>query len=171
MNLRLIIALSKGRILKYYLNQSTSYFNLDYNTSNVHIITVKILLMKSSEGMMIDFACKEFNVEDVIKCALNLTKSDLKVMKYFLNGIDQWVDTESLSRVLDLDISTVQRSVKKLHEKNILQRSQQNLDGGGYIFRYKTNSRTKIKNIIMNVVNSWAERLGQELDKWESGEI
>lgn len=120
---------------------------------------------------MIDFACKEFNVEDIIKCALNLTKSDLKVMKYFLNGIDQWVDTESLSRVLDLDISTVQRSVKKLHEKNILQRSQQNLDGGGYIFRYKTNSRTKIKNIIMNVVNSWAERLGQELDKWESGEI
>lgn len=118
---------------------------------------------------MIDFACKEFKIEDVIKCALNLTKADLKVMKYFLNEKEQWVDTEFLSKVLKLDISTIQRSVKKLHEKEILQRSQQNLDGGGYIFKYKVNARAKIKNIIMTVVNSWAERLGQELEKWGNG--
>jgi len=118
---------------------------------------------------MIDFACKEFKIEDVIKCALNLTKADLKVMKYFLNEKEQWVDTESLSKILKLDISTIQRSVKKLHEKEILQRSQQNLDGGGYVFKYKVNARAKIKNIIMTVVNSWAERLGQELEKWENG--
>jgi predicted transcriptional regulator len=118
---------------------------------------------------MMDFACKEFKVEDVIKCALNLTKADLKVMKYFLNEAEQWIDTDSLSRALKLDISTIQRSVKKLHEKEILQRSQQNLDGGGYVFIYKIYSRAKIKNIIMNVVNSWADRLGQELEKWENG--
>lgn len=118
---------------------------------------------------MIDFACKEFKIEDVIKCALNLTKADLKVMKYFLNEKEQWVDTDFLSKVLKLDISTIQRSVKKLHEKEILQRSQQNLDGGGYVFKYKVNSRAKIKNIIMTVVNSWAERLGQELEKWGNG--
>lgn len=116
-----------------------------------------------------DFACKEIKIEDVIKCALNLTKADLKVMKHFLNETDQWVDTEYLSKALGLDISTIQRSVKKLHEKEILQRSQQNLDGGGYIFRYKAHSRAKIKDIIMTVVNSWAERLEQELVKWESG--
>ncbi len=118
---------------------------------------------------MIDFACKEFKIEDVIKCALNLTKADLKVMRYFLDEKEQWVDTDSLSKVLKLDISTVQRSVKKLHEKEILQRSQQNLDGGGYVFKYKVNSRTKVKNIIMSVVNSWADRLEQELEKWENG--
>ena len=116
-----------------------------------------------------DFACKELKVEDVIKCALNLTKADLKVMRYFLNETDQWEDTESLSNALELDISTIQRSVKKLYDKEILQRSQQNLDGGGYIFRYKAHSRAKIKEIIMNVVSSWAERFGQELEKWESG--
>jgi predicted transcriptional regulator len=120
---------------------------------------------------MIDFACKEFKVEDVIKYALNLTKSDLTVMKYFLSENEHGVDTESLSKALNLDISTIQRSVKKLHEKEILQRSQQNLDGGGYIFRYKINSRAEVKNIIMNGVSSWAERLVQELEKWESGEI
>jgi len=118
---------------------------------------------------MIDFACKEFKVEDVIKCALNLTKADLKVMRFFVNETDHWADTESLSKALELDISTIQRSVKKLHEKDILQRSQQNLDGGGYIFRYKAHSRAKIKDIVMTVVNSWADRLGQELEKWENG--
>jgi predicted transcriptional regulator len=118
---------------------------------------------------MMDFACKEFKIEDVIKCALNLTKADLKVMKYFLNESEQWIDTDSLSRALKLDISTIQRSVKKLYEKEILQRSQQNLDGGGYVFIYKIYSKAKIKNIIMNVVNSWADRLGQELEKWENG--
>lgn len=90
-------------------------------------------------------------------------------MKYILNEEEQWVDTDYLSKALKLDISTVQRSVKKLYEKEILQRSQQNLDGGGYVFKYKVNSRAKIKNIIMDVVNSWADRLGQELEKWENG--
>jgi predicted transcriptional regulator len=116
-----------------------------------------------------DFACKEFKVEDVIKCALNLTKADLKVMKYFLNEKEQWVDTEILSKTLQLDISTIQRSVKKLYEKEILQRSQQNLDNGGYVFKYKIYSRAKIKKIIMTVINSWASRLEQELEIWENG--
>ncbi|MGB9927421.1 MAG: MarR family transcriptional regulator [Methanosarcina sp.] len=128
------------------------------------------VLQEKRGSETIDFACKEFKVEDVIKCALNLTKADLKVMKFFLNETEEWVDTDALSRILKLDISTVQRSVKKLHEKQILQRSQQNLDGGGYVFRYKIYSRAKIKDIIMTVVNSWADRLGQELEKWESGE-
>ena len=66
---------------------------------------------------MTDFACKEFKVEDVIKCALNLTKSNLTVMKYFLSENENWVDTESLSKTFNLDIATIQRSVKKLHEK------------------------------------------------------
>ncbi len=117
---------------------------------------------------MIDFACKEFKVEDVIKCALGLTRADLKVLKHFLNDTENWFDTDTLSKALDLDISTVQRSVKKLYEKEILQRSQQNLDGGGYVFIYKIHSRTKVKNIIMSVVQTWAERLGQELEQWEN---
>ncbi|WP_048128284.1 TrmB family transcriptional regulator [Methanosarcina lacustris] len=118
---------------------------------------------------MIDFACKEFKVEDVIKCALSLTKADLNVMKHFLNEPEKWVETDTLSRSLDLDISTVQRSVKKLHEKGILQRSQQNLDGGGYVFIYKIHSRNQIKNVILKIVQSWADRLGQELEQWENG--
>lgn len=116
-----------------------------------------------------DFACKEFKVEDVIKCALNLTKADLNTMKCFLNEPNKWVDTDALSRSLNLDISTVQRSVKKLHEKGIVQRSQQNLDGGGYVYIYKIHSKNQIKNVILEIVHSWADRLGHELEQWENG--
>jgi|GEM_PF-3144569 predicted transcriptional regulator len=35
---------------------------------------------------MIDFVCKEFKVEDVIKCAVNVTKSYLTVIIYFVSG-------------------------------------------------------------------------------------
>lgn len=117
---------------------------------------------------MLDFACKEFKIEDVIKCALSLTRADMKVLKYLMSDIEHWFDTDTLSKALKLDISTVQRSVKKLHEKDIIQRSQQNLDGGGYIFIYKVSSIEKIKTIIMSVVQSWAERLEQELEIWEN---
>lgn len=116
---------------------------------------------------MLDFACKEFKIEDVIKCALSLTRADMKVLKYLLSDTKHWFDTDTLSKALKLDISTVQRSVKKLHEKDVIQRSQQNLDGGGYIFIYKVESITKIKAIIMSVVQGWAERLEQELETWE----
>jgi hypothetical protein len=56
----------------------------------------------------------------------------------------------------------MQQSVKKLHEKEILQRSQQNLDDGRYIYGYKINSRAEVKNIVINVISYWAKRLIQK---------
>ncbi|MDD4497777.1 MAG: helix-turn-helix domain-containing protein [Methanosarcinaceae archaeon] len=116
---------------------------------------------------MIDFACKEFKIEDVIKCALNLTRADLKVMKILLNNRGEGMSTDSLSQTLDLDISTVQRSVKKLYDKEILRRIQQNLDGGGYVFIYRARSNPEIKELIMDIVRTWAEMVGKELEEWD----
>lgn len=116
---------------------------------------------------MIDFACKEFKLEDVIKCALNLTRADLNVLKYFLNNQGVGMSTDSLSQALDLDISTVQRSVKKLYDKEVLRRIQQNLDGGGYVFIYRGRSKPETKGLIMDIVRTWTERVGKELEKWD----
>jgi predicted transcriptional regulator len=38
-------------------------------------------------------------------------------MKYFLNEIERWIDTDTLLKVLNLDISTIQRSVKNCMKK------------------------------------------------------
>lgn len=115
---------------------------------------------------MIDFACKEFKIKDVIKCALNLTRADMKVLEYFFEEPDIWSKTEQIAILTELDLSTVQRSVKKLHEKGILTKSQNNLDGGGYSFIYRINSKTEIKELIMGIVSKWVTKVEQELEDW-----
>ncbi len=115
---------------------------------------------------MIDFACKEFKIEAVIKCGLNLTKADLQVLEYFLQFGQNWLKTETISDELDLNLSTVQRSVKKLYEREILVRSQNNMDGGGYFFVYKIKSKKEIRELIMGIVHSWVNRVDTELQTW-----
>lgn len=73
---------------------------------------------------MVDFACKEFQIEAVIKCGLNLTKAELQVLKYLLGNDTRWFTTEQVAADLSLDISTVQRSVKKLTEKKYCKSSR-----------------------------------------------
>ena len=107
---------------------------------------------------MVDFACKEFELHAVIKCGLNLTKAELLIMKYFLKNNEEWFTTDSISEGLELNQSTVQRAVKKLHEKDILARSQQNLDRGGYVFVYRIKSKKQIQE-----VNGLCEEQGKDL--------
>ncbi len=120
-----------------------------------------------NEGdLMIDFSCKEFKIEDVIKCALNLTRADMKVLEYFFKEPDSWSKTEQIADLTELDLSTVQRSVKKLHENGILAKSQNNLDGGGYSFIYRIINKTKLKELIMGIVSKWVKKVEQELEDW-----
>ena len=116
---------------------------------------------------MVDFACKEFQIEAVIKCGLNLTKAELQVLKYLLGNDTRWFTTEQIAADLSLDISTVQRSVKKLTEKKVLQKFQNNLDGGGYFFVYRIKNKREIKELIMEIIHSWVERVEKELIIWE----
>jgi predicted transcriptional regulator len=116
---------------------------------------------------MVDFACKEFQIEAVIKCGLNLTKAELQVLKYLLGNDTRWFTTEQVAADLSLDISTVQRSVKKLTEKKVLQKFQNNLDGGGYFFVYRIKNKREIKELIMEIIHSWVERVEKELIIWE----
>jgi len=114
---------------------------------------------------MIDFACKRFDLRDIVKCSLGLTKADLAVFEFLLKRQGSH-RTEEIARQLRVDSSTVQRAVKKLHEKNLLKRTQRNLEGGGYVFEYQANDKKMIRAIIMDLVNSWTKRVEQELERW-----
>lgn len=115
---------------------------------------------------MIDFACQEFDLDEVIKCSLGLTKADYKLMLHFLNSRDDWTTTTELSKKLRLTLSTIQRCVKSLHEKNILDRRQENLDGGGYTFIYKLKNKQELKSRVSDTIHSWVKKFDKELDKW-----
>ncbi len=115
---------------------------------------------------MIDFACKEIDLDDIIKCSFALTKADYRLMMAFAKEADEWHATSELATALGLDLSTIQRGVKRLYEKGILERSQQNLSGGGYTFVYRLKDKKAIRATIQEIVRTWAGRVEQELSRW-----
>ncbi len=115
---------------------------------------------------MIDFACKRFEIEDVIKCSLSLSKSEYRLLKFFLTHSEREFSTEQLAKELKLDKSTIQRGVKKLHSKELLFRIQLNQSVGGYLFKYKIKNKEKIRLRILEIIDGWILRVKQEIKKW-----
>ena len=115
---------------------------------------------------MIDFACKEFKLSEIIKCALGLRKADLAVLSFFLEHTDSWHSAEDVAKKLRLNVTTVQRASKKLFEKDIIHRQQENLTGGGYVYSYKLKNKTHIRMVIMSIVERWKKKVADELEKW-----
>ncbi len=117
---------------------------------------------------MIDFACKQFNINDIIKCGLGLTKAEFKVMLFFLQPHDssKSFTTQDISTALNLNLTTVQKSVKKLTGISILSRRQKNLASGGYIYTYRANSRDNVRNIMKDRIHNWSLKVEKKIDEW-----
>jgi predicted transcriptional regulator len=115
---------------------------------------------------VIDFACRRFRLDEVIKCGLGLSKSDYKLMEHLLDKEEEWFTTEMLVKQMHLHLSTAQRSVKRLYEKGVLLRSQKNLDNGGYVFQYQIKNKKALSNLVQDIVHKWAKRVEEELKKW-----
>lgn len=115
---------------------------------------------------MIDFACKQFDINEVIKCGLGLTRSEFKLMDYLVKNFGKTYDSNDLAKEMSLDKTTVQRALKKLHEKNVVKRMQKNLDGGGYVFYYEIKPKPELRKIIVDIVNNWNKNVEKALDQW-----
>jgi predicted transcriptional regulator len=115
---------------------------------------------------MIDFACKQFNLDDIIKCGLGLTKAELVVMKHFVTNTSKVCDTVSISNKLGLNLTTIQKAVKKLSEKNVLLKHQKNLANGGYIYIYEVNSKDEIRKILKGIIKNWSSKVNEKIDEW-----
>ncbi|MCR4327113.1 MAG: MarR family transcriptional regulator [Nanoarchaeota archaeon] len=111
---------------------------------------------------MIDFACKKFNLDEIIKCVLGLTKSEFKLLKFLSQNSGKFT-TEELSKKLKLDKSTIQRSIKNLHEKNLVVRSQINQSVGGYLFLYSIKDREIVKKVVSDTVDNWISTLKKKI--------
>jgi predicted transcriptional regulator len=115
---------------------------------------------------MINFACKRFDLEEIVKCSLGLTKADYSIIMYLIkNDIDQKT-TQEISEKLELDLSTVQRSIKKLFTKKLVKRLQKNLEKGGYIFLYQIQNKQEIRNQIKQIIQNWSNNVEKEIDNW-----
>jgi predicted transcriptional regulator len=118
---------------------------------------------------MIDFACKRFELSEVLKCALGLRTAEYAVFERFLNKdtADKEHSAAEVAKRLAIDLTTAQRAVKKLHAAGVLERRQVNLEGGGYEFRYSLTSKRAVRQRIMAIVKHWSETVDHELAAWE----
>ena len=79
---------------------------------------------------------------------------------------DERFTTEDLAKKLELDKSTIQRAVKKMHEKDLLTRSQINQTVGGYIFLYKIKDKQNLRKIVLNTLEGWMDVFREKINKW-----
>jgi predicted transcriptional regulator len=113
---------------------------------------------------MIDFGCKRFSLDEIIKCSFGLTKADLSIFQHFVRHADGWHTTNDVADAMGLTLSTVQRAVKKLHERDVLDRGQNNLDNGGYQFVYQFKGQRAFKKQVVDILNGWVARAEKELE-------
>lgn len=114
--------------------------------------------------MAIDFACKKFDILEVVKCSLGLTKVELELFRFFLHHKESFSSAQ-LAKKLKVDVSTVQRGVKKLYEVGVIIRNQENLSNGGYVFAYCIADKKKITALVKQIVHTWVSTVESELEK------
>lgn len=114
---------------------------------------------------MIDFACKEFDLKEIVKCSLGLTRTEFMLLDHLIKS-DEDFTADELADVFRLDLSTVQRSMKRFFEKNLVQRRQKNLDSGGYVYCYRIKDKAEIRKIILSIVKNWTSKVEEELKRW-----
>ncbi len=100
---------------------------------------------------MIDFACKQFDIREILKCSLGLTKAEMHLFETLAKSKNACT-SEALAKKAALDLSTTQRGLKKLAAAGVVLRSQENLAGGGYRFSYALASRTTIRALVLQTL-------------------
>lgn len=115
---------------------------------------------------MIDFACKRFDLDDVIKCGLGLTRTEFRILGYFLKSEGAECTTACMADEMGLNLTTVQKAVKKLNEKGVIVRHQKNLENGGYVYTYECRSKDKIRGIVKGIIRDWHRKVDEKIDRW-----
>jgi predicted transcriptional regulator len=114
---------------------------------------------------MLNFACHSFDIEEVIRCGLALSKTDYNILNFLIKN-KKGLDSKEISKFLKIDLSTAQRSLKRLRERKLIRRQQINSTTGGYNLFYRSIQKEEISEILQKIVNIWSKKVKKELEDW-----
>jgi predicted transcriptional regulator len=100
----------------------------------------------------INFSCTTIPVDDVLRCSWNLTKTELNVLK----ALDDEVTTKDIRDQHGISISLAQRTLKKLHDHDLVTRRQVNRRDGGYVYVYERRPNDELVNNIQAIIDAGA---------------
>ncbi len=115
--------------------------------------------------MSIDFACRTIDLAQVVRCSLGLTRAEHRILRAALKTKKFSVD--SLSRKMGLDRTTIQKGLKKLLEKGLVDRRQLNRESGGYAYVYAAKDAAAVRKKVRETVCEWARRAEEEVESWQ----
>jgi len=115
---------------------------------------------------MIDFACRRFNLDEVIRCSLNLSKKEYGILEYFIKNSNKRFTPLEISNKFKIGLSTSQRAIKKMYDKELLTRTQKNLNKGGYIFVYSVKEKLLLKEKILDIIHNWIKNVEENIKNW-----
>jgi predicted transcriptional regulator len=115
--------------------------------------------------MSITFACKRIKEEDLVKCAFNINKTANKILGLLLKKKGK-LKIPDISRELGLKRCSIQKSLKDLLEKELINRSQKNLEKGGYVFYYYCKDKKQIRDQIKKLLQQWYEKALDRVEKF-----
>jgi len=114
---------------------------------------------------MISFACQDIEFKDLLRCSFELNKTEYNVFMFLLKT-DKFFHASKIGDIMKLDRTTVQKAIKKLAEKDLVFRQQENLNKGGYLFHYRIKNKEDIKQRMLKIVENWHDEVVKEIKKW-----
>ena len=120
---------------------------------------------EEENAVMIDFACKRISEEDVLRCAFTLSRTELALLKKMLAQRKE-TTAQELASSCKRDVTTVQRSLKRLHEKDLVKRFQHNFDTGGYEYTYQLIGRNQLLARIRENLERFTDTVLRSLDRF-----
>jgi len=115
---------------------------------------------------MINFACKKFDLKEVIRCSLTLTKTEFKILEYLIKNSNKQFTAQKISQQFNIGLSTSQKSINGINKKELIKRSQKNLQKGGYLFVYSVKEKEILKKRILEIIHNWMQKVEIKIKEW-----
>ncbi|MFW6378714.1 MAG: helix-turn-helix domain-containing protein [Nanoarchaeota archaeon] len=115
--------------------------------------------------MRFSFACKNIDFKELIMCSFELNKTEYDLFTFLLSQDDP-LCTSTIGEMIGKDRTTIQKAIKKLISKDLVNKHQVNLDSGGYTFVYSIKDKQYIKRTMLDLVNKWHEAVIDQIKSW-----
>jgi predicted transcriptional regulator len=115
--------------------------------------------------MVTSFSCKTIKLEEIVKCAFTLNKTEYDVLTFLLEDESECTATH-ISKKIGRDRTTIQRALTGLLSEGLVKRVQRNLKGGGYVFLYRVKEKNRIKEIIQENIYEWYKSVEKMINRW-----
>jgi predicted transcriptional regulator len=115
---------------------------------------------------MISFACRAIQFQDLLRCSFGLNKTDYAVYMLMLSEKRERMAVSEIADRAGKERTVIQKSMKRLFERNLIKRFQENLESGGYRFYYSPVEKREVKARLMQSVRSWVENVESAVNHW-----